>query len=367
MKLYPDSTTINRLCLGSILLGSGGGGNPQILKPAIERLFTGSLRSIHLVPYTDIPDHCTVAAVGMMGSPELLEESLPDGTEGAAVVQALERSLQRRIDYLIPLEAAGVNSVYALLVSARTGLPIIDGDGMGRAFPELQMTTFHIYGQKGTPFALVGSSGETIVFDDKDNFMLELNTRKALMKFGGVGYFAGFAMSGHEAKEALIPGTLSFLLELGTNLETSNYEKCLLQLADVTKNSIYGTAIELFVGTVGEIGHIDTLKLGTLTLNGIKQYSNSSFNVLMQNENVIAYKNHEVVGMVPDLICFLEYSSGLPINNNEAAKDMVLSVIGIPAPNMLRTKKGLSVVGPQSFGYKMEYIPLEQLHSEYYF
>ena len=367
MKIYLEDLALSRLCLGSTLLGSGGGGNPNILRPILARTFPGTLRKVELTPIANLPDHATIAAVGMMGSPELMEEDLPDGTEGVAAVRALEGALKRRIDYLLPLEGAGVNSIYPLLVAAKTGLPLIDGDGMGRAFPELQMTTLHIYGQRGTPFALINSAGEMIIFNDNDNFMLELNTRKTLMNSGGVGYFAGFAISGREAKESIIPGTLSFLLELGSALEKGEYRKCLTALTETTRNSLYGMAKELFIGTVTEIGHIEPLNLGSLALNGVKHYTNLTFNILMQNENVLAYQGDSVQAMVPDLICFLDYASGLPINNNEVSKGMELSVLGIPAPNMLRTKRALHVVGPQSFGYKQEYTPLEQIHYEYYY
>lgn len=367
MKIHLEGPAFSRLCLGSALLGSGGGGNPNTLKPILERTFSGAPPKIELTPIASLPDQCCIAAVGIMGSPELMEDDLPDGTEGIAAIRALESALKRRIDYLIPLEGAGINSIYPLLMAAKTGLPLIDGDGMGRAFPELQMTTLHIYGQKGTPFALINSAGQTILFNDNDNFLLELNTRKTLMKSGGVGYFAGFAMSGREAKESIIPGTISFIMEIGGALEKGEYNKCLADLTEITRNSLYGMAKELFVGTVSEFGHIEPLNLGSLTLSGVKEYKNLTFNVLMQNENVLAYQGDSAQAMVPDLICFLDYSSGLPINNNEATKEMEISVLGIPAPNMLRTRRALQVVGPQSFGYKHAYIPLEQIHYGYYY
>ena len=48
----------------------------------------------------------------------------------------------------------------------QTGLPVIDGDGMGRAFPELQMKTFSIYGVKATPAALCDVRHNTAIFPD---------------------------------------------------------------------------------------------------------------------------------------------------------------------------------------------------------
>jgi len=40
------------------------------------------------------------------------------------------------------------------VVAAEKRKPAIDANSMGRAFPELQMVTFHIYGIKATPMAL---------------------------------------------------------------------------------------------------------------------------------------------------------------------------------------------------------------------
>jgi uncharacterized protein len=53
---------------------------------------------------------------------------------------------------------------HRLIVGARAGLPVIDGDGMGRAFPELQMDMFSIYGVAPTPGALADPRGLEVVF-----------------------------------------------------------------------------------------------------------------------------------------------------------------------------------------------------------
>ena len=41
----------------------------------------------------------------------------------------------------MPMEAGGVNSMLPIAAAARLNLPMVDCDGMGRAFPELQMVT----------------------------------------------------------------------------------------------------------------------------------------------------------------------------------------------------------------------------------
>ena len=59
-------------------------------------------------------------------------------------------------------EIGGANSVEPLIVGACTGLPVVDGDGMGRAFPELQMFIPFIYGARHCPCALADNKGEVL-------------------------------------------------------------------------------------------------------------------------------------------------------------------------------------------------------------
>ena len=68
----------------------------------------------------------------------------------------------RKITALICLEAGGCNSIEPLLVGAQTELPILDVDGMGRAFPELQMFLPFIYGSSCCPSSLADNKGEVM-------------------------------------------------------------------------------------------------------------------------------------------------------------------------------------------------------------
>ena len=63
-------------------------------------------------------------------------------------------------------EIGGLNSIIPLILGAELDLPVVDCDGMGRAFPELQMFTPSIYGLPLCPGAAVGSSGSREVFTD---------------------------------------------------------------------------------------------------------------------------------------------------------------------------------------------------------
>jgi len=67
----------------------------------------------------------------------------------------LEKVLGRKIDAVLCGEAGGINSTTPFVVAAASGLPLVDGDGMGRAYPELQMETFTLHGVSATPMLAV--------------------------------------------------------------------------------------------------------------------------------------------------------------------------------------------------------------------
>ena len=69
----------------------------------------------------------------------------------------------QRITHLVCAEIGGANSLEPLALGAKLGLPVLDADGMGRAFPELQMYTPSIYGCKPYPSSVAGDKGDVLV------------------------------------------------------------------------------------------------------------------------------------------------------------------------------------------------------------
>ncbi len=56
-----------------------------------------------------------------------------------------------------------------IAAAARRGIPLVDADGMGRAFPELQMVTFTIGGASATPLAYSDEKGNAGVMNNVSN------------------------------------------------------------------------------------------------------------------------------------------------------------------------------------------------------
>jgi DUF917 family protein len=155
---FPD------LARGATLLGTGGGGDPTVGRLLVQEAL-GEFGRVTVLDPDELDDDAVVIPTALMGAPSVLIEQLPNGREAQLALEALEAHLGVRAAATMPIECGGVNSMIPFAVSAASGLPVVDADGMGRAFPELQMETFAVYGVNGSPLAIVDKSGHSAVID----------------------------------------------------------------------------------------------------------------------------------------------------------------------------------------------------------
>ncbi|MCY4525631.1 MAG: DUF917 domain-containing protein, partial [Anaerolineaceae bacterium] len=153
------------LALGAGILGTGGGGNTYIGRLKLDRQLQLSGKPCPVLDVGQLPDDALVVGVGMMGAPTVGIEKIEAGNEVARAVQALASHLRRGFDALVINEIGGSNALEPLLSALQLGLPVLDGDGMGRAFPELQMDTFSIGGIAPSPMALGDCHGNIAIFE----------------------------------------------------------------------------------------------------------------------------------------------------------------------------------------------------------
>ncbi len=84
-----------------------------------------------------------------------------------------------------------------MIPAAELGLPVVDADGMGRAFPETQMTSFFIGGQPTSPTGLADASGTVLVVTNAPSrLQLEHTMRAATIAMGCTAMMATAPMSG---------------------------------------------------------------------------------------------------------------------------------------------------------------------------
>lgn len=366
MSLRLTQTELPDLARGAAFLGTGGGGNPYIGRLMVERAMRETGRELELMDLADVPDDALLIPTAMMGAPTCIVEKLPRGTEAAESLRRLERHLGKAAFATMPIEAGGVNSMIPLATALRLGIPVVDADGMGRAFPELFHETFHVYGVPGTPMVITNDHHDQALIDTHDNFMMEWLARGLTIRMGGVAYIAEYAMDGATAKRTAIPGTIGVGLKIGRAIREARERHLdpFAHLAETLAATNYSVAKVIYTGKIVEVfrrtsegfakGGIRVEPLGT-----DDGQDGDRLEIEFQNENLIARTRNRVLAVVPDLICVLDAETAEPITTEELRYGQRVKVMAVSVPEIMRTPAALAVWGPRHFGYDIDFVPVE--------
>ncbi|HUY47148.1 MAG TPA: DUF917 domain-containing protein [Streptosporangiaceae bacterium] len=343
---------LGSISTGAAILGAGGGGNPYIGHLRVRETLRSGKR-IRVIPPGDLADDDLVAVCGGMGSPVVAYEKLAQGNEEFAALREIEKILGRRVDAVAPFEMGGGNSMAPMVVAATAGVPLVDGDGMGRAFPELQMTTYMIYGAPQCPSAIADERGNRLVFTAvAESRWLERMARAVTVSMGGHAGVATTPMSGAFCRRVIIPGTLTLARDIGMAVEEairSKSEACDAVLA-VTKGCRY------LRGKVVDVERQNTkgFARGSLTLEGTGSDSGRRVRIDFQNENLVLWEDDDARATVPDLITLITTDRGEPLTTELVTYGCRADVLVLPCADLLRTEQALSVVGPRCFGFDLD-------------
>lgn len=350
------------IALGGAFLGTGGGGDPYIGKLMAERAIDEN-GPVRVVDVDALDDDALVIPVAMMGAPTVMLEKLPNGKEAGNALRALEAYLGKTADAVFCIEAGGLNSTIPIAVAAAAGLPIVDGDGMGRAFPELQMVSLTMHDLQATPMVMADEKGNSIVINTVDNLSTEKFARVATVEMGGAALIALYPMRGREAKKAILKGSMSLIKSIGRIIESE--QKANRNPVDELSSQLDGH--RLFEGRVHDVDRRTEggFARGTCTLSGLGPDEGASITLEFQNEFLIARRPDDgaPLAMTPDLICLLDLETGQPITTEQIRYGFRVIVFGLPCNPQWRSKHGLELVGPRYFGYELDYQPIETLNS----
>ena len=354
---------LDDLALGSVFLATGGGGDPHVPK-LIAREALKKYGPVTVVQPEDLADDAFVGTIGSVGAPTVSLELLPSLDDAARTLDAFEKYLGRSIDAVASFEIGGGNSLIPLVAAAGKGIPVIDGDGMGRALPEAQMMSYAIAGVKPTPAVAYDYAGNTATFEVATTDVYERHIRSFSMAAGGMITAAEHPMIGAELKRSVIPRTLSFSVRLGQVLRENRGQADMLlkPLEEVFATSIYGECRLIFTGKVIDkatriIGGYD---VGEATIEAFDG-AGDNLTVNIKNEYLLARLGGKVAASVPDLITIVDYETGTPINAERLRYGQRVSVFATGCPEFYRSDAALKVVAPRCFGFDIDYVPLEQL------
>jgi DUF917 family protein len=355
---------LDAVAIGAAILGTGGGGNPYIgMLRCRQELRKG--RKINIIPIDELPDDALVVSLGGIGAPVVGIEKIEQGEECLRAMRALEADLDCKIDALISSEIGGSNAMEPMLTAAQAGLPVVDGDGMGRAFPEMQMCTWSIYGHVSAPSAMADEKGNIVIIKSiRNEVWVETLARANVVAMGAAAGIAMAPMRGSYVKKFAVQSTVTQALSLGTavlDAQRKNNDPIAAVLAHEGGQLLMtGKIVDLERHLKGgfAVGHINVAGFG--------DFEDDAGRIDIQNEFLVFRRNGKVEVCVPDLIVVLDVDTGLPITTEVLRYGQRIAVLALPCDDLLRTPEALAVVGPAAFGYlDITFTPMPKNETEY--
>ncbi|MFS8050039.1 DUF917 domain-containing protein [Rhizobium sp. BR 314] len=344
---------IEPLATGAWILGTGGGGNPYISTLNLRRLYAEG-RRVQVMDPMALDDDDMVAVVSKMGAPLVGQERLSDPVHLARAVEVMEDYLGKPFRAIMSVEIGGSNALSSFLAAAILGRPVVNADAMGRAYPEAQMTSFAIGNLPMYPLSLVDvRDNEVIVTKAASWKWMERISRKVCTEVGSTAATCKAPRTGREVKNWGIHYTITKATELGRAVieARARHDDPVKAVLD------HEGGKQLFRGKVIDVARETTggFLRGRTVIEGIDADKGSRMELAFQNEWAVAFRDGEPVAMTPDLLCLLDTISGGAIGTESVRYGQRVTVVALPAPELLTTPAGIAAVGPRAFGYDIDF------------
>jgi DUF917 family protein len=191
MKRLLDNDALRALARGCAVLGAGGGGDTYYgLLQALQA--TEDFGPVALVDVDELPGDDLIMPCGGVGAPLVGLEKIEAGDEGERLRDLMQRHTGRAVAALMAGEIGGGNGLIPITWAARMRLPVVDADGMGRAFPLVSQVTMALAGISPCPAVMTDERGNMVVFRAISGDWAERLERAAAAEFGGMGQAADF-------------------------------------------------------------------------------------------------------------------------------------------------------------------------------
>ncbi len=347
------ATDIEALARGAWILGTGGGGDPYHKLLNLRLLYQRG-KQVRLIDPASLADDALVAVVSTMGAPIVGQERLTDPAFSVRPLRMMEDYLGRQFDAVMALEIGGGNGLQPMLVAALTGLPVVDADAMGRAYPEAQMTSVAVAGLQCYPFAMADIRNNEVIIPVAESWhWLERISRKVCTEFGSTAATCKAPRSGAEIKQHTIHYTCTQAIQLGEAVASArdNHFDPIEAVLSTTRGR------RLFCGKVVDVQRrtTDGFLRGTATIEGFDERAGAQLTLHFQNEFAVAMLDQQAIAMTPDLLCLLDSVSGEGIGTEVLRFGQRVSLLVLPAPEVFLSDAGLAAVGPRAFGFDFDF------------
>jgi uncharacterized protein len=350
-----DPPALRALARGCGILGAGGGGDPRIgLLQALQA--TEDFGPAQLVDLDELADDELIMPYGGIGAPTVSIEKIENGSEASRLREHLEGLTGRKFAALMSAEIGGSNGLRPICGAARIGLPVVDADGMGRAFPQIPQVTMELAGIDPNPCVMTDERGNMIVIRAITGHWVERLARAAAVEFGGFAALAIYPMTVAQARRSTVRGSVSQAIRIGEALGRAVGDPIEALIAETG-------AMRLVTGKISEVERRTTRGFvrGSVVVEGLDADAGRLVRMELQNENLVALEQGRVLASVPDLITVLDTETADAIVTERVRYGQRVTVITMPCDPVWRTPAGLAVAGPRAFGYEFDYVAVEDL------
>ena len=343
---------------GAAIFSAGGGGDPQGGYQITDKLVQEGF-IVKLASPSEVPDDARVVNFACVGATTTIEY---DSNAAVKTLRNLEEYAGFSAFATIPVELGGFNTLAAVDVAARRGIPVVDGDGAGRSVPEVHLKVYTIDGIPLVPMVVADVHGQNVVVvkETENAKAAERIARVLAAEWNHSAYTARRILTGAQVKTSPIQLSLSRSMRVGKILR-----KAVEPIKAVLKET---GGFKLFEGTAQNIDRQTEAGFTfiNIKLQGSHEHAGSMLELKAKNEVLVAYRDGKLAAIAPDIITPVHPEKGTCITAEKIEMGDKLAILTLPAPEKWRTKKGLELWQEvlQRANVNDEYIPVCRCHYE---
>lgn len=336
------------------MLGTGGGGDVRTGSLAARRAIQAH-GGVPLITLADLPEDALILPLSGIGAPTVSHEMIHSEDEPKRIAEEAERIFGRAPAAVMSSEIGGGNGVAPVAWAAQLGLPLLDADGMGRAFPEVQMVSMYVAGLPADLVIMSDVAGNVVTIRPVDGLWSERLARAVCVAAGSSALMADYVLTAAQARGAVIEGTVTRAIAVGRSTEQTADPLGALQDELGARRLITGKLTDVERRTSG--GFVR----GSAVIEGTGADRGRTLTLELQNENLVALEDGRVRAIVPDLITVVDTETAIAVQTESLRYGQRVTVLAWACDPLWRTVKGLETAGPAAFGYDLDYVPVEEL------
>lgn len=323
---------------GATLMGGGGGGamvGGTDLLNTYKKLHPEKPVELTLIESGEMAPDAYAAVTAGMGAPTVLKSV--DFSQYAVNAfntlkeMAAEMDPPRKLEYCIPVELGGFNTFCPMLISLLEGIPFVDCDGAGRAVPALDTLLLHVNGLDTSPLAMADDKDNKVMIklkDPKDAPMGEEIGRWICTAFGQIAGLSGWMVTKSEIEGSLPCGTVTLCEKIGHELR-----KCAATGGDVFGN-LAAAGVDCKFLAKGKVAKCENLQQKGFDYGKVYvSADDGEWIIYFQNENLLITHDGKPVMTVPDITCYYDAATGMPLTNADISEGMEIVLGAIKAPD----------------------------------